>query len=335
MRTGIVPALLLCFGTQLVHAQAGPFAAVATNTFADLLRIRVNPPEAFVALRSTTTEDGIQVEDISWKAADGQEVPAFVMRPAGAQGRLPAIVCLHGSTGSRESMSTKQFGVGDWTHPIRKTTAPRLLGWARELARQGYVTLAMTQRGLDVRTRSTEEQTKEMLLYGRPLMGAIVDEIRQAVSDLGERHDVDPKRIGMTGLSFGGITTFYTWFVDPRIAAAAPVCGGIGSLKIFLDQGSRGYHGIYWWIPGMLEKGDQGEFTAAMAPRPLMVWAPTEDIGMPKAGVDRFVQVAAPAYAQAGAKEALVVHQRPGVHTFSMEAFDAVKQFLATHLQQN
>ena len=38
------------------------------------------------------------------------------------------------------------------------------------------------------------------------------------------RPDVDPERIGATGMSFGGITSFYVWLLDDRVAAAAPIC---------------------------------------------------------------------------------------------------------------
>jgi hypothetical protein len=136
----------------------------------------------------------------------------------------------------------------------------------------------------------------------------------------------------MTGMSFGGITTFYTWLVDDRIAAAAPICGGVGSVDILLRQGRPSYHGLYWWIPDMLTKGDHGEFAAAMAPRPLMVWAPTEDIGMPREGVDRFASLARPAYERAGAAAKLVIHQPPGEHDFTMEAFEAMRRFFDAEL---
>ena len=83
----------------------------------------------------------------------------------------------------------------------------------------------------------------------------------------------------------------------------------------------------------MLEKGDQADFAAAMAPRPLMIWAPTEDIGMPREGVDRFREVVAPAYERAGRSSALLIHQLPGEHTFSMAAFEAMTEFFRTHLR--
>jgi dienelactone hydrolase len=327
-------AVLIAAASQTAIAQTPSIGSVARHTFADLLKIPVENPQVTVTVKSTREEDGLVIEDVSWDSLDGEIVPAFVMRPAKATGRLPAIVALHGSGGSREAMSTTEFGVGPWKRAGNGEPHNRLLGWARELARRGYLTLAITQRGLDRRTPAINTQSNALLVRGRTGMGAVLYEIRQGLTYLEERPDVDAARLGATGLSFGGITAFYTWLLDDRVAATAPICGGVGSIDIFIEQGSLGYHGTYWWVPGMLEKGDQADFAAAMAPRPLMVWAPTEDIGMPKAGVDRFASIVRPAYENAGKPDALVIHQQPGEHTFSMEAFDAMARFFQTHLRR-
>jgi dienelactone hydrolase len=305
----------------------------ASETFAGLLRIPLEAPEVQVTSHETEIDEGLIIEDISWESLDGEQPPAWVIRPHTAKGTLPAIVCLHGSSGSRDSMVTKKFGRGEWTRYGRDKPHQRLLGWARELARRGYLVLAMTQLGLDSRMPDTSARNKVLLLRGRNVMGAIIYEIRQAVTYLQSRPDVDPQRIGMTGMSFGGITTFYTWLVDERIAAAAPICGGVGSLDVYSEIGSRGYHGIYWWIPDILTKGDQGDFAAAMAPRPLMLWAPLDDIGMPKEGVSRFLVPAEAAYQRSGKPENLIVHRPPGEHSFTMEAFDAMKAFFDRYLR--
>jgi len=309
-------------------------AALARTTFAELLKIPSDHPRVSVSVRNTKQEDDLIIEDIVWESLDGEHPIAYVLRPVKAKGRLPAVVCLHGTSGSREALVTKQFGVGDWTPYGAAVPQSMLLGWARELARRGYLTLALTQRGLDLRQPDTDEQTKVLLVQGRTLMGAIVYEIRQAITYLRMRGDVDPERIGVTGFSFGGITTFYTWLVDDRIAAAAPICGGIGSVRVFMDRGIRTYHGIYWWLPGMLERGDQGDFAAAMAPRSLMLWAPLEDIGMPHEGVDEFLRVAQPAYMRAGGGQNLVVHRPHGKHLFSLEAFNAMETFFGQQLKR-
>ena len=165
-------------------------------------------------------------------------------------------------------------------------------------------------------------------------MGAIVQEIRQGITYLRQRPEVNRDAIGVSGMSFGGITAFYSWLADDRIAAAAPICGGVGSIDSLLRDGRPSYHGFYWWIPGMLNVGDQGEFAAASAPRPLMIWAPANDIGMPKSGVDRFVSLTKPAYARTGRADQLEVHQPPGEHDFTFEAFEAMNKFFDRHLKK-
>ncbi|MCP5112501.1 MAG: hypothetical protein GY953_16875, partial [bacterium] len=254
----------LLLAAPAANPQEQPFSDVARKTFAGLLKTPLLPPEVSPTVHGTQEDDGLITEDLSWESLDGERVPAFVIRPANASGVLPAIICLHGSSGSREAMATKAFGPGQWTRPGRDVPHNRMLGWARELARRGYLALAMTQRGLDTRAPPINQQANVMLIRGRTAMGAVLHEIRQAVTLLESRPDVDPKRIGATGMSFGGITSFYVWLLDDRVAAVAPICGGVGSLDIFARQGSIGYHGTYWWVPDMLATGDQADFAAAM-----------------------------------------------------------------------
>lgn len=313
-------------------ADVGSDRASARETFAALVKTPVAHPDVRVEVHGTTEVDGLRVEDISWVSLDEERVRAFVVRPAAVKGPLPAIVCLHGSGGSRDSLVTTNFGHGSWTTPGATGPHTRLRGWARELARRGYLTLSITQRGLDSRTPPINQQANVMLIRGRTAMGAVLHEIRQGVTHLVSRPDVDPTRIGATGMSFGGITSFYAWLLDDRLTAAAPVCGGVGSVDLFARLGRIGYHGTYWWIPGIVAEGDQARFAAAMPPRPLMLWAPTEDIGMPTEAVDAFVAEVAPAYERAGAPGSFVVHQPPGQHTFSLEAFEAMDRFFARHL---
>ena len=315
----------------LVATAQEPYAAVARQTFAELLRTSAEAPAVSVASHGRVTEEGLVIEDLSWLSSDDEMVPAYLIRPAKSLGKSPAVICLHGSSGSRESMVTEQFGSGRWTRPGRDTPHTRMLGWARELARRGFIALAITQRGLDRRQPPINVQANAMLVQGRTAMGEILCEIRQGLTYLAGRNDVG--KIGVAGMSFGGITSFYTWLLDSRIAAAAPICGGVGSLESFIRLGRLSYHGTYWWVPGMLLRGDHGDFASAMAPKPLMLWAPTSDVGMPREGVDQFREQVEPAYARAGAERALRIHQPPGEHSFTKEAFEAMAAFFDEFLR--
>ncbi len=315
----------------LAAAAQEPYAAVTRQTFAELLKTSADPPQVAPASHGQATEDGLLVEDLSWNSSDDETVPAYLIRPLGPSGPLPAVICLHGSSGSRESMATEEFGPGQWTRPGRNAPHTRMLGWARELARRGFIALAITQRGLDRREPPINVQANAMLVQGRTAMGEILHEIRQGLTYLEGRDDVG--RIGITGMSFGGITSFYTWLLDDRVTAAAPICGGVGSLESFIRLGRLSYHGTYWWVPDMLQRGDHGDFASAMAPKPLMLWAPTSDVGMPRDGVDRFRERVEPAYARAGAEGALRIHQPPGEHSFTMAAFEAMASFFDEFLR--
>ena len=307
---------------------------VPMRVFTDLLRIPFEPPDVDATVHSRREEEGMVIEDVSWPSIDGETVPAFLIRPANAAGRLPAIICLHGTSTNREVNTARKFEYAEWTRYGTEQKTTTLFGWARELSRRGYVTLSITQRGLDNRQPDTEARNKALLVHGRNVMGTIVYEIRQGLTYLRQRPEVDPEKIGSTGISFGGITTFYTWLSDDRIAAAAPICGGIGSVEEFIKHGARGYHGSYWWVPDLLTKGDHGDFVAAMAPRPLMLWAPRNDIGMPNAGIDRFLERAVPAFKRVGAADRLVIHRPAGEHAMTMEAFEAMFQFFETFLKR-
>lgn len=104
----------------------------------------------------------------------------------------------------------------------QKEAALKISPWLSWSSRkmQSLHPLAMIQRGLNRRLPDTESRDKNLRVHGRNVMGSIIYEIRQSVNCLERRQDVDAAKIGMTGISFGGITMFCTWLVDDRIAAA-------------------------------------------------------------------------------------------------------------------
>src|SRR6185503_20962239 len=78
-------------------------------------------------------EEGLSVEEVRFRAYPDVEVPGTLLRPAGAERPLPAIVCMPGTHGTRQRLTDPRFHFSDteWT------------GWARELARRGFITLSL------------------------------------------------------------------------------------------------------------------------------------------------------------------------------------------------
>jgi hypothetical protein len=155
------------------EAQKGLFT-VPMRVFADLLKIPLDPPDVNPTVHSTRAEEGLVIEDVSWPSIDGDTAPAFIVRPANASGPLPAVICLHGSSTNREVNIAPKFGYAEWTRYGTDKKSTTLFGWARELSRRGYVTLSLTQRGLDNREPDTEARNKALLVHGRNVMGTIV-----------------------------------------------------------------------------------------------------------------------------------------------------------------
>ena len=97
----------------------------------------------------------------------------------------------------------------------------------------------------------------------------------RAIDYLVSRSEVDPDRIGVTGLSGGGTQTAYISALDERVLAAAPACYICGFQRLLESIGpqdaeqnvNRGLaHGI-----------DHGDFLEIRAPKPTLVVATTRD----------------------------------------------------------
>ena len=155
-------------------------------------------------------------------------------------------------------------------------------------------------------------------------------DVMRLIDYLATRKDVDAKRIGLTGISKGGIETYLAAAADPRIAAAVPYIG-VQSFKWSLDNGQ-------WrariatiqdaFDPSRMRRQDPTTRTSCasstrawcrastasstvrpcwqlIAPRPLLVVNADSDANTPIAGVRLAVATAKPAYAAANAADKL------------------------------
>jgi dipeptidyl aminopeptidase/acylaminoacyl peptidase len=143
-----------------------------------------------------------QVKPVTYKAADGTEVPAYLTLPAGSDGRnLPAIVMPHGGPESRD-----EWGF-DWL--------------VQYFASRGYAVLQPNYRG------SSGYGDAWFQLNGyqswRTALGDVNDGGRWLVS----QGIADPKKLVIFGWSYGGYAALQSNVLDPglyrAIAAVAPV----------------------------------------------------------------------------------------------------------------
>jgi hypothetical protein len=160
---------------------------------------------------------------------------------------------------------------------------------------------------------------------------------------------VDATRIGLTGISKGGIETYLTTAADPRIAVAVSYIG-VQDFKWELDNGQ--WHARIHTIQGGFDAaartagksnesvdfvrefyarvapGIDGQFDgpamlAAIAPRPLLVVNSDSDANTPIAGVRLAVAAAKPLYEAANAADKLqLIVQENTPHRVNPESID-------------
>ncbi|MDE2848832.1 MAG: hypothetical protein OXO51_19170 [Gemmatimonadota bacterium] len=278
------------------------------------------PVKVDYSVGRSRVEDGIRLTDLTYANSHGETVPAILIEPLNDPAEhLPGVVCVPGTGGSAERMALERFYKDG-------PNEPPLFGWARELARRGYVALAISPKGCH--GRGTNEvswyiELKHLLAYGISQMGLLVEEALRGVRVLQVQDRIGANKVGLTGMSLGGNATWYAMACAPWLAAGVPVCGGVGQLERVIREGDLYRHSAYFYVPHMLRYFDHPEIVAnCIAPRPFMMVAPTSDEDMPKSGVDELKRVVAPVYRDAGAADCFRVYQPDGNHVFRFEYFE-------------
>lgn len=250
---------------------------------------------------------------VTYASEPGSRVPAYLLIPkdvlAGKR-KAPAVLCLHGTN----NVVGHGVVVGLGTTPNR--------GYALELAERGYVTLApnyplLAKYQPDIKALGWESGT----------LKAVWDNIR-GLDYLESLPFVEGKTFATIGHSLGGHNSVYTAIHDDRIAAVISSCG----LDSFLDYYSGDEKN---WFP---EKGwcqtrymlklanyrgklemipfDFHELIGALAPRHVLIIAPTMDSNFQAASVDRIVTAAKPIFALHGHADRLEVVHPECAHDF-------------------
>jgi len=166
----------------------------------------------------TIDRDGYTIENVLLESLPGFHVTGNVYRPKGA-GPFPGILlpCGHSANGKAYSSYQKAsilFAQHDFVvlcfDPVGQGERRQLIG----------------DRPHTIRQPRGEHNAIGVapILLGRTLASMMVWDGMRGIDYLCSRADVDPQRIGCTGISGGGNLTSYLMAFDQRIVAAAPGC---------------------------------------------------------------------------------------------------------------
>jgi len=209
-------------------------------------------------------EGGVELRDISFKAAGGGTVPAYLIVPRG-RGRHPAVIYAHGSGGNRRD----------------------LLPSAVALAQRGAVAIALEMNYSA--TRGTASLPKGIQGVETATNNEIesVVEVRRAVDLLRSLPYVDKDRIGYVGWSAGARTGAILAGVDHRIRAFDLLAGGAAPVSTYLANSPKEMRGE---LKGLLGKTDPLRYVPHAAPSALLFQDGRRDEIVPRSALARLAR---------------------------------------------
>ncbi|MFO1497511.1 MAG: dienelactone hydrolase family protein [Verrucomicrobiota bacterium] len=206
------------------------------------------------------------------------------------------------------------------------------------LAKAGYIVFAFDPVG----TGSRQEERRNF--YERhpawSLMGQMVLDARHAIDAVLANPDVDRSRISLVGFGMGGMVAVLGAALDERVHAVVSAAGFTAFRR---DTDAAGTGGIRRWshLTGWLPRlgtyvgqeanvpVDFPEILSTIAPRPVLVVAPTLDWHFPQPSVAWTVEAARES-APSG-RDTLTLYSPPALAEFNNPIQDQVAQFLASH----
>ncbi len=153
----------------------------------------------------------------------------------------------------------------------------------------------------------------------------------RAIDYLLTRADVDPERIGVTGISGGGAATFWIAAADDRVKVAAPV-SGMSDLDSYVKNKVINGHcdcmflyNTYQW--------DWTTIAALVAPRPILFANSDNDPIFPMDGNRRIIEKLHLIYSKYGKPELAQEYVSVGGHAYRPDLRCAIYRFLNKYLK--
>jgi dienelactone hydrolase len=312
----LVPGLIL-FTLPILAAEksfdpdASPeeFANWQEQTRAFLLDVLYNGPlpEA-VPLKPTfgrkETRDNYGLIEVTFHDRPGHITTGWLAKPLNPSAeKLPAVIALHGH---------------DWI--AYDTFDPDNMYYYGDLfASKGYIVFS-----LNIEHEHLDYINPVFIHFRWPLpknvpfphMGQRVWMIKRAIDFLETQPDVDIEKIGVVGLSNGGMSSMFAAAADARIK----VCVASGSLIMHRRMWHRELiHCRCQYLDKMAGELDYYDVFALIAPRPLVVQSGERDPIFPIESAREAYAYIEKAYAIAGASEKVIHDIHDGAHSFRAE----------------
>lgn len=213
-----------------------------------------------------TGEDEIGVYHRVWiPVAPGMETYGLYIVPKKVKLPAPLVISLHGGGGIPESALF--HGGSNYHDQIRGAVQKGYAVWAPLFVMYPF---ADRNKNSEIPTDVRKEIDAKFRRLGTSLMGVEMTKVTRALDRILERPEVDPTRVAMIGLSYGGYYTLYITAVEPRIKAAVASCS--------FRNTPAATGGVTEGRPIDITSPEQ---VALVAPRPLQVQVGVKDKAAP------------------------------------------------------
>jgi dienelactone hydrolase len=257
---------------------------------------------------------------------NGQEpAPAYFAKPKGtpANTRLPTVLFNHSHGGGYT------IGKAEFTEGREYLGKP---SYAEFLTSLGYNALCFDAWIFGERAGRAElDMYKDMIWHGRVLWGMMVYDALKAVDYLVTRSDVDPSRLATVGMSMGSSTAQWAGALDPRLKVVVDICCLTDWHTLVAEGGLKG-HGIYYYVPDLLNHFTTSQMNALIAPRAHLALAGTKDHLTPQKGLDVVDAELKKAYTTAGKADHWKLLRYDVGHQETPEMREEIRKWFVAHL---
>ncbi|MEO5683243.1 MAG: acetylxylan esterase [Chitinophagaceae bacterium] len=330
--------LLLFLAVNALHAQYVPADKVSRDFNALLQRPAADPRPSFTSFATDTA----LVEKGFFYSEATEKVPVLIYKPLpGTTKKLPVVICLHGTGGSKDNPEMRNL--------LARFSKAGFMAVAIDGRYHGERANAAAGSNSYVEAITKAWQNKDSTKQAHPFFFDTVYDLWKLVDYLVTRTDVDSSRIGMMGISKGGIETWMAASVDTRIKVAVPVIAAqsfqwslqnnrwqgrartilgahIQAAKDLGDTGVNKHNVQLLWdklLPGITGEFDCPSMIRLFAPRPLLLLSTENDQNCPLPGAKIAFAAAADAYQLANAPDKLMTDVEP----------DEPHRFTAKHME--
>lgn len=292
------------------------------------------PKVTTVKTLSRENKGGYTLEKFEFNNEAGAIVPGYFLIPNNGKSKHPAIYYCHWHGGNYELGKQEIFT----THHTPQVPAEVLTGL-------GYAVIAIDAYCFGERSGkgpggpeekgSAEELTtsKYELWMGRSLWSMMVRDDLMALEYLFSRPEIDTERIAVTGISMGATRSWWLMALDDRIKTGVAV-GCLTRYQELIAEQKLKYHGIYYYVPGLLKHFDTEAIISLIAPRPILFMTGDEDPGSPVAGVEKIEGAVQLVYKLYGAENDFesIVYPKTG-HVYTPDMWDKMINWMKTKLK--